>query len=127
MKKIFAFIVSLAFMYACQAQSYQSKLGDTTITNGGSPSYTATIAGPKSNVTFGYNITKTSGTIAGTIVLSGSVDGTNYAVINTYTLTDASVNTSVPFNYNGYAKYKVTVNQTGTSVANYQIWLLYRR
>ena len=119
--------MAFAFIYACQAQSYQSKIGDTTITNAGAPSFTATVSGAKSNVTFGYNITKTSGTVAGTIVLYGSVDGTNYAAIDTLTLTDASAIKSVSFNYNGYAKYKVTVNQTGTAVANYKIWLLYRK
>lgn len=127
MKKIIFLLVFLSAMYVSNAQSYQSKIGDTTITNAGSPSFTATVAGPKSNVTFGYNIAKTSGTIAGTIVLYGSVDGTNYAAIDTLTLTDASAIKSVAFNYNAYAKYKVTVNQTGTAVANYKIWLLYRR
>lgn len=127
MKKVIGFLVLLAMTFAVHAQSYQGKIADTTITNAGAPAYAVTVAGAKSNVTFGYNITKTSGTVAGTIVLSGSVDGTNYATLNTYTLTDASVNTSISYAYNGYAKYKVTVNQTGTDVANYKIWLLYRR
>lgn len=127
MKKIICLLALFAFVFTVKAQSYQAKIGDTTITNAGSPSFTATVAGPKSNVTFGYNISKTSGTVAGTIILAGSVDGTNYASIDTLTLTDASAIKSVPFNYNGYAKYKVTVNQTGTAVANYKIWLLYRK
>lgn len=127
MKKIIGLFVLLAFTFATHAQSYQAKIADTTITNAGAPSYAVTVAGPKSNVTFGYHITKTSGTVAGTIVLSGSVDGTNYAPLNTYTLTDANADASVSYSYNGYAKYKVTINQTGTDVANYKIWLLHRR
>ena len=127
MKKIICLLALFAFIYTGNAQSYQAKIGDTTITNAGTPSFIATVAGSKSNVTFGYNITKTSGTVAGTIVLYGSVDGTNYAAIDTTTLTDATAIRSVSYNYNGYAKYKVTVNQTGTSVANYKIWLLYRK
>lgn len=126
MKKFIGLFVLLAITFATHAQSYQAKIGDTTITNAGAPSYTVTVAGPKSNVTFGYNITKTSGTVAGTIVLSGSVDGTNYATLKVDTLADASANLSVSYPYNGYAKYKVTINQTGTDVANYKIWLLHR-
>lgn len=127
MKKLFLLlIIGLAGSFASHAQSFRAKIADSTHTNAMTSSFTIPVTGAKGTVTFQYVITKTSGTVAGTIVLLGTVDGTNYVTLNTYTLTDATVTTGVTYAYNPYAKYKVTVTTTGTQVSNYKIWALYR-
>lgn len=127
MKKLILLLsISMLLTVFASAQSFRGKIADSTHTNALTSSFTIPVTGTKGTVTFQYVITKTSGTVAGTIVLSGTVDGTNYVVLNTYTLTDATATTSVTYAYNPYAKYKVTVATTGTQVSNYKIWALYR-
>ncbi len=118
-------IASCVLFASVSAQSYNGKIGDTTITNAASPSYNLQVVGAKTNVTFQYVITKTSGTVAGTIVLSGTIDGVNYVTLNSYTLTDATASTAISYDYNGYTRYKVTITTTGNQVANYKIWALH--
>jgi len=72
-------------------------------------------------------VTKTSGTVAGTISLLGSLDGTNYKAIlleevstalNTYTATDVASQTFIwRLSSNPYPYYKVSYTGTGTMVA----------
>lgn len=128
MKKILLFLFVLFASIAANAQaSYNAKIVDSTFTNANAGSFVLSVAGPKTAVTFQYVITKTSGTVAGTIVLAGSIDGgLHYFTLNTYTLTDASASPAVSFTNNAYTKYKVTVTTTGTQVSNYKIWALYR-
>lgn len=103
------------------------KIMDTTITGVATPFVVQPIVGNKGAVTFHYAITKTSGTVAGTIALYGSIDaGATYALINSYTLTDATAATYLTYTHAGFAKYKVLVTTSGTQVANYKIWTLYR-
>lgn len=71
--------------------------------------------------------TKTSGTVAGTISLQGSIDGTNFKAIlleevatavNTYTATDVASQTFIwRLASNPYPYYKVSWTGTGTMVA----------
>lgn len=107
---------------------YVGKVMDTTITNAGTPAVVIPVIGAKTTVSFQYVITKTSGTVAGSIALYGSLDGgTTYALINSYTLTDATASTSLTYNYAGYNKYKVLVTTSGTQISNHKIWVLYRQ
>jgi hypothetical protein len=128
MKKILFLLLfaTIGLTVYTQAQSYNGKIGDTTITNAASPSYILPVVGPKTNVTFQYVITKTSGTVAGNIVLAGTIDGVTWFTLNTYTLTDATATTAIAYNLNSYTKYKVTINTTGTQVSNHKVWVLYR-
>lgn len=67
-------------------------------------------------------VTKSTGTIAGTVQVAASLDGTNYvdlaATTSTLTLTDVATNTAV-FNYtkNNYLYYRVSFTGAGTMVA----------
>lgn len=133
MKKILfltvAFLIGLLAFTNTNAQSYSSfngKIGDSTFTNVTTASYSISVTGPKHAVTFVYTVTKTSGTVAGTITLFGSLDGTNYVTLDTKTLTDANAVLSTSYSYNGYSKYKITIAQSGTSVTNYKVQALYR-
>ena len=127
MKKILFLLTAAIFLsVASNAQTwFQGNIADSSLTNAQTASFTKVITGAKTNVTFQYGITNTSGTTAATIVLYGSNDGTIYSQI----ASDAVSATSTfahAYNFNGYAKYKVTITQTGTSVTNYKVLVLYR-
>jgi hypothetical protein len=128
MKKILFLVSFLAAVFISQAQGYNAKIGtDTTLAVAGTKTYSVTLPGGKANIAFQTNVTKNSGTVAGTIVLKGSCDGgTNYATLATHTLTDASAVWLDTYNYNPCGKYQVIVTTTGTSSTTWQCWLLYR-
>ena len=115
-----------AFAYtAANAQSFNGKIADSTLTNADTASFYKTVTGPKHAVTFVYATTNNSGTTASVITLYGSTDGVHYVSLATDSIS-ATSNLARSYNYNGYAKYKVTVIQSGTSVTNYKIYCLYR-
>ena len=61
-------------------------------------------------------ITKTSGTIAGTYVLSNSVDGVNYVNISTISIVDGAINTNV-WSTASAARYWRIITGGSTTVA----------
>lgn len=127
MKKIFGFILLFLILGFVSKAQNPAKIVDSTFANANVGAFVKQIVGAKSAVTFQYVITKNSGTVAGTIVLSGSIDGgLHYFTLNTYTLTDASASPAVSFTNNAYTYYKVTVTTTGTQNSNYKIWVLSR-
>jgi hypothetical protein len=114
--------------------SYAGKVFDSTITNVGTPQIVVPITENKSAITFIYRITKTSGTLSGTIVLSGAAVAKgvtpaagDYAVINSYTITDATATTSLAYSAANYTHYKVVITTGSSQVANYKINVLYRQ
>lgn len=127
-------IIGLIFLFAClfintetHAQSYVAKIGGLdTVTNAGTKSYTLVVQGRKTDVSFQVNCTKISGTVAGTVQVLGTLDGTNYAVVSSDTLVDASHVFSYSYTHNGYIKYKVTITGSGTQSSSYTVWALYR-
>lgn len=132
MKK-FLFVAVLALascvVHAQAPSSYNGKLtgaAQDTLTNSAADTLTLSVKGEKNAVTFQYNITKISGTVAGTIKVYGSIDETKYALLNTYTLTDASAIASYSMSYNGYSKYRLIIATTGSQASAYEIWALYR-
>lgn len=128
MKKILLILWVAIIGIAAHSQAYNAKMGtDTTLAVAGTKTYTATVTGGKSNLAFQMNITKNSGTVAGSIVLKGSIDGgTTYATLATHTLTDASAVWLDTYAYNPCQKYQVIVTTTGTSSTTWQVWILYR-
>ncbi len=65
-------------------------------------------------------VTKSTGTVAGTVAVSASIDGTNYVALtsSTLALADVTTNTAIfPLINNNYLYYKVTFTGTGTLVA----------
>lgn len=93
-----------------------------TVTNAGTAYVTKAFKGGARVVGVQVAVTKVSGTVAGNIVLSGSLDGTNYHDIDTLTATNTTgTKYYAPFVISGnaapYTNYKVTHTGTGTMVS----------
>ena len=91
--------------------------GTATLTNADTVEITQTVEGVYNTVSLQVVITKYSGTAAGTAILMGSVDGTNYLDINTDTLTLANQTTNTKawvLEGSMFKYYKVNVITTGT-------------
>ena len=79
-------------------------------------------------------ITKVSGTVAGTVTLQGSIDGTNYETVDTnyvstytvtYTPTNVATNSKVwLMNRNPYQYYRIKYVGTGTMSATMTSYLV---
>lgn len=126
MKKLIIFFLAIALSVGVKAQYYNGKIADSTLTNVQSATFYKTVTGSKSNVTFTFHATNSSGTTAAVITLYGSLDGTNYIALASDTVS-ASGSFSHSYNFNGYNLYKVGVAQTGTSVTNYKVLCMYRK
>jgi hypothetical protein len=136
MKSLIVFALLVAGM-AAHAQNYPGTTaallkGPTTLTNAATDSTRVSINGVKSAITFKYDISKTSGTVAGTIVLKGravhSTAGTSteqWATINSYTLTDATATNSVLLTANSYTDYLIITTTTGTQVSVHRKYIKY--
>jgi len=99
-----------------------------TITNTGTGILTAQVRGHKNTVTVQVTVTKTSGTIAGTLTLQGSLDNVTYkaallpngvsTAVNTYTATDVATQTFIwQLDKNAYNYWRVSYTGSGTMVA----------
>jgi len=91
-----------------------------------------TIPGGRSAITFKYDITKTSGTITGTIVLQTHltpVTGEQWATLNTYTFTNTATTTNlVQLTSNPGLYYRIITTATDTSGNSvHNKYLLYRK
>lgn len=80
------------------------------------------LAGENTIVSTQATVTKTSGTVAGDIILQGSDDNSNWDAITTQTLSDQATNYKVfsPHNSVGklqYAYYRIRVRTSGTCAA----------
>lgn len=137
MKKLLTIGILLLAGMVTHAQNYPASFsgllkGPTTISTASTDSTKVTITGVKAALNFKYDISKTSGTVAGTIVLKGRVAhstlGTSaeqWAVINSYTLTDATATNSVTLSANNYTDYLILTTITGTSVTVHRKYLKY--
>lgn len=133
MKKLFFALAFMLSVAAAQAQSYTllSVWGATTdsVTNTETTVLSKQIPG-KGTVTVQLNITRISGTAAGTAILQGSLDGTNYVTLHyatggattgvqndSFTLTNvASQSVSWVINPSAYTYYRVSVTGSGTTL-----------
>jgi hypothetical protein len=132
MKKLIVF-----FLLACLTFTGYSQTGTAegwmdpldTLTNADSHSDTITITGPKASVSFLSKVLKLTGTVAGTVNIFGSVDGTNFGTtaLTTINLTDASANWQAAYDFNGYKAYRIVTATTGTSTASVRHWYMYRK
>lgn len=137
MKKLLLVLVLCVAGMVTHAQNYPSAFsgllkGPTTISTASTDSTKVTVTGVKSSVTFKYDISKTSGTVAGTIVLKGRIAhstlGTSaeqWATINSYTLTDATATQTVALTANNYTDYLILTTITGTSTTVHRKYLKY--
>lgn len=123
MKKLFSISILLLASFCLNAQAVQVMTKSaTTMTNSTAVTATLQTNAVAENVSIQAVVTKSTGTVAGTVTVSASLDGTNYVALpvatSTLALTDVTTNTAV-FNYtnNNYLAYKVTFTGTGTMVA----------
>lgn len=132
MKKLIALFFALALGVSVFAQDVTmrnaSASSTETITNGGTGILTGTVRGHKNTITVQVTITKTSGTVAGTLTLQGSLDNVSYkatllpngvsTAVNTYTATDVASQTFIwQLDKNAYNYWRISYTGSGTMVA----------
>ncbi|MES2287763.1 MAG: hypothetical protein V4547_18890 [Bacteroidota bacterium] len=119
MKKLFLLMSLSLFVLTSFAQVSMTGNGDT-VTDTGTDFVVKQVEGTYKNVSIQAVFSKVSGTIAGTAILYGSIDGTNYvslsgAVGDTLLMTDVTTNTKVwVLNNSNYMYYKVVFLGVGT-------------
>lgn len=116
---------------SAKAQDFAGQLG-TTVTHAtvGADTVSFTITKARPSAIIKYSIVKNSGTVAGTIVVQGKITAVSSAepwtTINSYTLTDATANTTVSLTPNQFVNYRVIYTTTGTNSTTRSYYLLYR-
>ena len=92
---LFLFVVLASFGASAQTQYTYSMTGSgDTLTNTGTDSVYYALNSYYKTVTVQFEVTKISGTVAGTAKLYATVDGSNYTQIATDTLALADVTTN---------------------------------
>jgi hypothetical protein len=117
MKKfLFAVLISVVSL----SVNAQQRVVSAKDTNTNATTTYVTFAGISSNVkSFSAVVTKISGTVAGTVILQGTVDGTNWYNIDTLTLANQATNqrSYVPTK-TSYYSYREAFTTTGTQVSS---------
>lgn len=116
------------------AQDFADNIGtaNKTMTNVQADTINVTITKSRTAITFKYDITKTGGTVAGTIVLQARITPVSntreqWSTVNSYTITDATANNAVALTANNYVYYRIITTTSGTSVSVHNKQLLYRQ
>lgn len=123
--------ICTAVSYNTEAQDYHRNITGTldTLDNTEADTTIVTISGYKRAVTFQHNVTKISGTVAGTIILYGTVDTSAspvWVTLKTDSLTDGThVHTNV-LTTNSWKKYRIIKTGIGTQSSSHRTYLLYR-
>ena len=131
MKKLLILVVlliGLSIGAGAQNRDFSNKIHSRdTLTNAEAVNVDTSITGAKHVITFYVPVTKISGTVAGSVKYSFSIDGgTTWYLHETDTLTDATNVYSMTINYNPGVKWRVTVATTGTSSSSFEVYMLYR-
>lgn len=132
MKKIIIVIFLCIAGMVTHAQDFAGQIGPTSVThtNAQADTISLTITKARPSLTFKYDIAKTSGTVAGTIVLQAKItapgSAEQWTTVNSYTLTDATASNSISLTANQYINYRIITTTSGTSVSVHRKWLLYR-
>lgn len=132
MKKIL-FALTLLFATAAAFAQTTMTASSATNTNAVTQTHTTSLRGAATNydvITIQAVGTKVSGTPAGTVIIYGSLDGTNYVAIgaDTMTITNTASQTHVwTFDKTRYAYYQAAVATTGTQVSTWALYLLGRK
>lgn len=116
---VLVFLFSLFFVQFSDAQTTMTNSGDTVV-NTATVNLDVTLKG-KGDLGFQVVATKISGTVGGTAILQGSLDGTNYVTISTdtLTLTDVATNSAVwKVSASTYLYYRIAVTGSGTMSAS---------
>jgi hypothetical protein len=142
MKKLFSIFFAAAVLLAltigsASAQTYTMTNSGDTITNAGTEACSLKVASSYKTVTIHALITKISGTVAGTVTLQGTVDGTTWVTVDTaafvsdggatYTATNVASQSKV-WIINGapYLWFKLSYTGSGTMAATLKGYLLPR-
>ena len=119
--KNFIIMLLLAFSFSAIAQkSVLTMTGSDTIVNTASVSVSQTYSSEYGNVAFQAIVVKVSGTVAGTVILQGSLDGSNYISIgiDTLALTDVATQSHLwSVDANPYKYYRLIGTGSGTMAA----------
>jgi hypothetical protein len=143
MKK-FIFLIAFGLLgVAANAQIYDmlATTGNTsdTVTNTSAETLTKQVSGAFSQVTVQLTVTKIGGTVAGTSVLQGSIDGTNYVTLTSHyadpgDTANSVTNTNVAtqswiwdVGNSKYLYYRVTTTGSGTMTAKVQAKIMVRK
>lgn len=138
MKKLFSLFVLMAFLITLShAQVTTMTLSGDTVVNTGTKFCSLRLAQSYKKVTVQALITKISGTVAGTLTLQGSIDGTNWVTADTasfvtegaatFTATNvATQNKTWIMNGDPYLWYRLSYTGTGTMSATLKGYVLPR-
>jgi hypothetical protein len=139
MKRFFIAFVLMLAVSTLHVQA-QSATGDysgllktaVTMTNAQVDSTVVSIGGSRSAITFNVQLTKVSGTSAGSIVLmykTTNLASEQWITHTTTALTDQSGTKAYTFELgrNVGVKYKLLLTTSGTSVNTYRPFLVYRK
>lgn len=122
MKKLFfplLFLAAMAVSFHGHSQTNATLVvSGSPITNAASATLlTTTLGSYYESLGLQVVITRTSGAIAGTAALQGTIDGTNWFAISSSALTDVASQTfGFAVDKVAYNRYRVVVTTTGTSV-----------
>lgn len=119
MKRIVTILPFACFAFIANTHAQTALTPATaTVTDAGTQNLAIKIPGSWTDLTFQLNVTKVTGTPAGTAFLQGSLDGVNYATVpgtDTLTLTNVASITKVwALNRSRFLFYNVKVVGTGT-------------
>jgi len=119
---------------SAQSSAYTMTGNGDTITNAGTKTNTLKLADGYATVSVQSVVTKISGTVAGTLTLQGSNDGTNYVTcdttyislgVATATATNVATQSHVfNLNRNPYLWYRVSYTGSGTMAAKMSSYLV---
>lgn len=121
---LFAGLTSMAQVQAPRTYNTAISALDTLTNADTTSSVTLTVTGKKSTVAFHADVTKITGTVAGTFTVYGGDASGNWAILNTQTVTNTA-GTVVYFyqvDYAAWTKYKVEVITSGTCTASVRRW-----
>jgi len=126
---LLCFIGSLSYGQTVIAADFAGQVGTTrTLANATPDTINLQITKARADLLFKYDITKNSGTVAGTIVLQGRVTtADSWAVVNSYTLTDATATNSVALTANQYVYYRIITTPSGTQNSTHSKYVVARQ
>lgn len=131
MKRLILFVaLVIGFTSASFAQSatLMPLIAGDTVVNTGSVAKIFTATAGYSAIGIQPVITKISGTVGGTAILSRSLDAVNYVNSDTLTLANVTTNTTLFTKVTAPAVYyKVTVTGTGTMSAQVRLYYVQRK
>lgn len=133
MKKLILLVALFIGCLTVQAQDYSGLLKTAvTMTNAQVDSTSVNIAGSRSAITFNVQLTRVSGTTAGSIVLlykTTKLASEQWITHTTTALTDQAGTKAYTFELarNIGVQYKLLLTQSGTSVNTYRPFLVYRK